>query len=619
MSSSGKKVTEESPLKHFRDVVQRRLMRDVIEAAAGLSRGWMVMVIDDAALRVVSALVGMYDVMEHRVTLIELLSKKRQPLPEMEVIYLVTPTLETINLILKDFSDPKRPRYGAVHLFFLSKVNDTLMQRLGTAPNLSQRVQTFKEVNMNFLATEASAFHLDMPRCLPGLFSSRPDDTILDEVVDKLVSLCVTLNEYPHVRFNQNSVLGARIATLVQDGLNDFVARQEDWWYHGQTGHMDRERATFLILDRAEDPLTPLIHEHTYQAIVQDLLQVEDDMITFQSEGKGGRHETKALLNESDALWTEFRHQHIAKVMEQIGERTRDYIQANAGVEMTRKLGTNAKMSPHELALIVKQLPEYREMTGKLWMHYSITTDVMARFQHFGVLDLSELEQTLATGVDGDGRSVKEEKMLQSLETMLMGLESAGMTLANKMRLIAIFIIAQGGITEEARRTLVAAAGLTTEDQNALIHLEALGVKVQKSKSGSSSMWGGQAKKNKRRAYQDSEYAASRYVCALKDLIDQIVQGELSTEVYPSVLPMPSLVGKPVARSLRKPEKGRLGKQPGSYTGARSLIFVAGGVSFSELRAAYEVMERQKKEVIIGGTSYLTPNTFVDLLRAIKI
>ena len=80
------------------------------------------MVIDDAALRVVSALVGMYDVMEHRVTLIELLSKDRQPLPEMEVIYLVTPTLETINMIMKDFADPKRPRYGDVHLFFLSKV-----------------------------------------------------------------------------------------------------------------------------------------------------------------------------------------------------------------------------------------------------------------------------------------------------------------------------------------------------------------------------------------------------------------------------------------------------------------------------------------------------------------
>jgi len=49
----------------------------------------MVMVIDDAALRVVSALVGMYDVMEHRVTLIELLSKERQPLPVRLLVCLV--------------------------------------------------------------------------------------------------------------------------------------------------------------------------------------------------------------------------------------------------------------------------------------------------------------------------------------------------------------------------------------------------------------------------------------------------------------------------------------------------------------------------------------------------
>lgn len=37
-----------------------------------------------------------------------------------------------------------------------------------------------------------------------------------------------------------------------------------------------------------------------------------------------------------------------------------------------------------------------------------------------------------------------------------------------------------------------------------------------------------------------SEYAASRYVGLLKDLIDQTAQGELSTEAYPSVLPMPT-------------------------------------------------------------------------------
>ena len=55
-------------------------------------------------------------------------------LQEMEVIYLVTPTTETVNLILKDFKDPKRPQYGDVHLFFLSKVSDALVNRLGADP-----------------------------------------------------------------------------------------------------------------------------------------------------------------------------------------------------------------------------------------------------------------------------------------------------------------------------------------------------------------------------------------------------------------------------------------------------------------------------------------------------
>jgi hypothetical protein len=58
----------------------------------------MVMVIDDAALRVVSSLVGMYDVMEHRVTLIELLKRERQPLPvrtQKDIQHLCTPTCNT--------------------------------------------------------------------------------------------------------------------------------------------------------------------------------------------------------------------------------------------------------------------------------------------------------------------------------------------------------------------------------------------------------------------------------------------------------------------------------------------------------------------------------------------
>lgn len=63
--------------------------------------------------------------------------------------------------------------------------------------------------------------------------------------------------------------------------------------------------------------------------------------------------------------------------------------------------------------MVVVVLQEYREMTGKLWAHYSITAEVLARFTHLGGVEMAELEQSMSTGADADGRSTKEEKLLQ--------------------------------------------------------------------------------------------------------------------------------------------------------------------------------------------------------------
>jgi hypothetical protein len=54
------------------------------------------------------------------------------------------------------------------------------------------------------------------------LFSrcSSPDETVLGEIVGKLVTLCATLNEYPHVRYNRNSALGTRVARDLQAALD---------------------------------------------------------------------------------------------------------------------------------------------------------------------------------------------------------------------------------------------------------------------------------------------------------------------------------------------------------------------------------------------------------------
>jgi hypothetical protein len=78
---------------------------------------------DDEATRYISAALTMYDIMERRVTLVEKLSINRQPFPEMDVIYLVSPTIASVRRISADFETIQKSKYGSVHLIFTDVVS----------------------------------------------------------------------------------------------------------------------------------------------------------------------------------------------------------------------------------------------------------------------------------------------------------------------------------------------------------------------------------------------------------------------------------------------------------------------------------------------------------------
>lgn len=89
---------------------------------------WKVLVMDESSTKIISSALTMYDIMEHRVTLVEQLTKNRQPFPEMDVIYFVAPTRESVKLICDDFSSSGKPKYGNVHLFFSDTVRISFLE-----------------------------------------------------------------------------------------------------------------------------------------------------------------------------------------------------------------------------------------------------------------------------------------------------------------------------------------------------------------------------------------------------------------------------------------------------------------------------------------------------------
>eukprot|EP00935_MAST-01C_sp_MAST-1C-sp1_P002343 g2343.t1 len=597
----------------------------MIREAASSSEGYLVMVMDDAATRVISPVLRMYDIMEEKVTLVEKLSLNRQPFPEMEVIYLVAPTDASVEYILRDFEDPKKPKYGDVHLFFLSHASDAIFNKLRQNSVLLSRVKALKEVNLDFLALESGVFSLDLKNSLCDLFAPDIPSSHLQqhttEIARKLVTLCATLNEYPYIRFPADNIKMQNLAQVFRAMMDRFLADNRDFRYVGQEPGEGYKRGTLLLLDRTVDPLAPLLHEFTYQAMVNDVLEVHEESYEYEIETNSGKQKKQVLLNENDALWTHFRHIHISDTIDTITAKFKEHMKTQGA-----QLAKGEIQDISSMADGVRQLAQYQEQAGKLAQHMQMADACMDYFQKRKLHQLAMLEQTMATGVTNEGKKPKLAQLTNDLDQML---RSDEVGLSEKVRLLAMFIITQEGIQERDRKMLMKVVHQkhpniveNGKEEAALLNLQHLGVTLQRS-GGRKSQSKAALKKAKARAMEEGGYSLSRFVPVIKEMTQNLVQGELSESAFPYVVPPPEgsskrgskpAESKSVVVSLRKkgPSNWSQKKAAGKDGAGSDIVFIAGGACFSEMRSVYEVSKELNSNVILGATSLLNPEQFLD-------
>lgn len=99
---------------------------------------WKVLILDDATTRIVSSSLTMFDIMENNVSLVENLAKGRQPFPDLDAVYFITPSMKSAKKVMGDFVSRTRAaemppvdgkpvvpvqRYADVHLIFNGSVS----------------------------------------------------------------------------------------------------------------------------------------------------------------------------------------------------------------------------------------------------------------------------------------------------------------------------------------------------------------------------------------------------------------------------------------------------------------------------------------------------------------
>ena len=124
---------------------------------------------------------GMYKLMQNKVYLVEQITKSRAPYRKSAPIYFLSPKEDSIDRLIQDWTPSKKrkePLYAdSVFLFFTSAVPDELFRKIKSCKPLVKRLSAFCEINIDFIPSQARAFHFSMnnPRYFAELYRNPVD------------------------------------------------------------------------------------------------------------------------------------------------------------------------------------------------------------------------------------------------------------------------------------------------------------------------------------------------------------------------------------------------------------------------------------------------------------
>ncbi|KAM7222471.1 Sec1-like protein [Rhypophila decipiens] len=555
-------------------------MVTVGEGSSGAPSAKMkILLLDRETVPFVSTAVTQSALLNHEVYLTDRLDNlNREKMRHLRCLCFLRPHPNTISLLIDELRDPK---YGEYHLFFSNIIKKSTLERLAEADD-HEVVTVVQEHFLDYVVINPDLFSLNMSAASHRLWAGNPDTWNADSLQrasEGIIAVLLSLKKKPLIRYQRNSPVAKKLASEVR-----YCITQEDQLFDFRK--VDTP-PILLILDRREDPITPLLTQWTYQAMVHHHLGIHNGRVDLGT-GPDVRPELKEIVLSQDQ--DPFFKKNMYLNFGDLGGNIKDYVE-----QYQSKTKNNANLeSIADMKRFIEEYPEFRKLSGNVSKHVALVSELSRRLDAENLLEVSELEQSIACNDNHNA----DLKSLQRLIT------SPTVTPDNKVALVALYAIRYEKNPSNALPMLIGllstAGGVSTRAADRVSKLLSYHSSLQQSTAAgaggiadlfesTAGIFGGAG--NRFKGLKGVENVYTQHSPLLETTLQNLIKGKLKEGSYPFI------EGGGTTRD--KPQD--------------IVVFIVGGATYEEAKMVAGINASSPGvRIVLGGTTVHNARTFMD-------
>ena len=483
---------------------------DLMLADTQLS-GMKALLLDNTTTQIISLVYSQTQLLEKEIYLVERLGKSHETMSHLKAAVFIQPNEENFKNLKSELSSPKFSEY---HIFLSNIAIGDYVTRLGRI-DPHEVVRQVQEYYADYLPINEDFFHLGIDRSLLISAGDIRDTSLesrknINRNVTGILSVLLSMKKKPAViRYQSSSVACKNICEKVCKAITS-----DDIFHFSGSGPM------VLIIDRRDDPITPLLTQWTFQAMVHELLGINNNRVSLKG-AKGIKKDLEEVVLSivQDEFFAKNKDANFGDLGTSIKGLLDDY-------QKKSKMNENIT-SIEQMQEFLERFPAFRSQAINVSKHVAVMGELARLTDQFSLLDISALEQEIACS--SDHGSHKRELFEKIANPKIQS--------TDKIRMCVLYLLRYENYNELIIiKAKLSEAGITSNQVIILDHILKYAGESKRTPGLFSD--GGifnKMVKSVQTSINGVENVYTQHVPLLSTTLDSIVKGKLKDSAYPEM------------------------------------------------------------------------------------